>query len=115
MDERLVSGVRSSVGDFVTWLDRYGETSHAHQSFFAGPFGGAAKSLYYRKRSLGTIAVAPMIFFEAFLPSARAMFWKRTRFPIADAHYASGFAFLAEASGRDDYHKRAVHFLDALI
>ena len=83
--------------DFTAWLNAYGETSWDHQSFFAGPIGGRAKSLYYRNRLIGTAAVAPMIFFEAFLPSARRLFHHPVRFPIADAHYAMGFAFLYEA------------------
>jgi hypothetical protein len=115
MNQAAARDIRSSLETFVGWLDRYGETSHDQQSFFAGPVGGAAKSLYYRHRSLGTLAVAPMIVCEAFMPSARALFWKRTRFPIADAHYASGFAFLAQSTGRTDFHERAVHFLEALV
>jgi hypothetical protein len=115
MDDVLMDKVRSSVDDFVGWLDRYGETSHDHQSFFAGSFGRATKSLYYRNRSLGTLAVAPMIFLEAFLPAARGLFWKRTRFPIADAHYASAFAFLAQSRGGEGHYSRAVHFLDELV
>ena len=95
-------------------MDRYGETSYDHQSFFAGPLGGAAKALYYKNPLLGTIAVAPMIFFEAFLPSARQLFWKEQRFPIADAHYAMGFALLAAMSGKEEYYHRAVHFLEVL-
>jgi hypothetical protein len=115
MTNGSVPEVRATLEAFTGWLDQYGETSHDHQSFFAGPIGGAAKSLYYRHRSLGTLAVAPMIFCEAFVPSARALFWKRTRFPIADAHYASGFAFLAAATGKNEFHHRAVHFLEQLI
>src|ERR1700719_4932491 len=84
------------VTDFTVWLDAYGETSWDHQSFFAGLVGRRAKSLYYRNRLLGTAAVAPMIFFEAFLPSARRLFHHPLRFPIADSHYAMGFAFLYE-------------------
>ncbi len=42
------------------------------------------------------------------------LFWKPQRFPIADAHYAMGFAFLAEIYGADKYHQRAVHFLEVL-
>jgi len=99
---------------FEQWLDRYGETSWDHQSFFAGAFGRGAKRLYYRNKFLGTAAVAPMIFCEAALPSARRMFHQRTRFPIADAHYAMGFAYLYEV-GRDPAHlARAAHFLDEL-
>ena len=99
---------------FTEWLSAYGETSWDHQSFFAGPVGRGAKSLYYRNRLLGTAAVAPMIFFEAFLPSARRLFHQPTRFPIADAHYAMGFAFLFQVTNDDAHLRRAVHFLEEL-
>jgi hypothetical protein len=106
--------VRTAVLRFVDWLDRYGELSHDHQSFFASDMGRAAKALYYKKPILGKLAVAPMIFSEAFLPSARRLFFTRQRFPIADAHYAMGFAFLAQALGSEKYYRRAVHFLEVL-
>jgi hypothetical protein len=109
-----LTDIRAGVLRFVQWLDRYGETSRDHQSFFAGPVGGRAKALYYRKRLLGTFAVAPMIACEAFVPSARRLFWKPQRFPIADAHYAMGFAFLYQALGEQDHYRRALHFLDVL-
>jgi len=48
------------------------------------------------------------------LPAARKLFWKPQRFPIADAHYAMGFADLAEILGTGNYYDRAVHFLDVL-
>src|SRR6266487_680475 len=99
---------------FAEWLDAYGETSRDHQSFFAGPIGGYAKSLYYRHRVIGTAAVAPMIFCEAFLPSARRLFHHPLRFPIADAHYAMGFAFLYEATGDFSQLENALHFLTEL-
>ena len=100
--------------NLTEWLDRYGETSWDHQSFFAGPTGRAAKALYYNHKNLGTAAVAPMIFFEAFMPSARRLFHHPIRFPIADAHYAMGFAFLYEATGDSAHLRRAIHFLDEL-
>ncbi len=93
--------VRASVVRFVEWLDRFGETSYDHQSFFASDLGRGAKALYYKKPLLGKLAVSPMIFSEAFVPSARRLFWKPQRFPIADAHYAMGFAFLSHALGED--------------
>jgi hypothetical protein len=99
---------------FVPWLERFGESSFDHQSFFAGPIGGRAKALYYRRGALGVAAVAPMIFFEAFLPSARRLFHRPLRFPIADAHFAMGFAFLFEITGERRHLDRAVHFLNAL-
>jgi hypothetical protein len=99
---------------FVVWLDRYGETSRDHQSYFAGPVGGAAKALYYRNKALGTLAVAPMIFSEALFPAGRHLFWKKQRFPIADAHYAMGFAYLCSAGNDREHYRRAVHFLRVL-
>jgi hypothetical protein len=102
------------LAEFTKWLDAYGETSWDHQSFFAGPVGGRAKSLYYRNRLLGTAAVAPMIFCEAFLPGARRFFHHPIRFPIADAHYAMGFTFLYEATGDLSQLENAVHFLTEL-
>jgi hypothetical protein len=96
---------------FTLWLAAYGETSWDHQSYFAGSIGGRAKALYYRNPKLGLLAVAPMIFSEALVPSARRLFHQRIRFPIADAHYAMGFAFLHEATGNSAHLERAIHFL----
>lgn len=110
----LADAISEVLTDFAEWLRAYGETSWDHQSFFAGPVGGGAKSLYYRNRLLGTAAVAPMIFFEAFLPSARRLFHHPVRFPIADAHYSMGFAFLYEATGDLTQLESAVHFLTEL-
>jgi hypothetical protein len=102
------------LANFTEWLSTHGETSWDYQSFFAGPVGGRAKALYYRHRLIGTTAVAPMIFCEAFLPAARRLFHHPMRFPIADAHYAMGFAFLYEATGDSSQLENAVHFLTEL-
>ena len=109
-----IEPVATVLSRFIAWLDEYGEASPDHQSYFAGPVGGRAKALYYRQKALGTLAVAPMIFSEAFLPAARRLFHEPMRFPIADAHYAMGFAFLYETT-RDKAHlRKATHFLRAL-
>ncbi len=99
---------------FAGWLNAYGETSWDYQSFFAGRVGGRAKALYYRSKLGGHLAVAPMIFFEALLPAGRRLFHRRMRFPIADAHFAMGFAFLYEATGQASHLQKAIHFLDEL-
>ena len=114
MNPTQVSEIEKAVSRFTRWLDKYGETSYDHQSYFASDLGRSAKALYYRKPLLGILAVSPMIFSEAFLPSARRLFWKPQRFPIADAHYAMGFAFLADAYRQDSYLNRAIHFLEVL-
>jgi hypothetical protein len=114
VNEALIARLVPAVGRLRRWLEQYGEVSYDHQSFFAGPLGRSAKTLYYRRPWLGTAAVAPMVFCEAFLPAARTLFWKPQRFPIADAHYAMGFAFLAGMHGEDAHYQQAVHFLEVL-
>jgi hypothetical protein len=110
----LAGRVADVLNEFTEWLAQYGETSRDHQTFFAGEVGQAAKALYYEHKLLGTAAVAPMIFLEAFVPSARHFFHRPTRFPIADAHYAMGFAFFFQVT-RDEAHlRRAIHFLEEL-
>src|SRR5882724_5201229 len=111
MREISAEKIAPAVVRFREWLAGFGETSYDHQSFFASRPGRRAKALYYRKPLLGTLASAPMVFCEAFVPSARRLFWKPQRFPIADAHYAMGFAFLAEVFGTEKYYQRAVDFL----
>lgn len=106
--------IKNALLHFINWLDTFGELSYDHQSFFASNMGRWAKSLYYRKPTLGTLAVSPMVLCEAFLPSARRLFWKPQRFPIADAHYAMGFAYLSQALAEEQYYLRAVHFLEVL-
>jgi hypothetical protein len=106
--------VRTALLRFVAWLDSHGETSYDFQTVYAAPLAQRAKGLYYRNRVLGTVAVSPMVFCEALVPAARRFFWVPQRFPIADAHYAMGFAFLSRALGAEQYHRRAVHFLEIL-
>ncbi len=115
-DDHADAGPRltGTIDRFTAWLDRFGETSYDHQSYFAGPIGGRAKALYYSHPKVGMLAVAPMIFSEAFVPSARQLFWRKQRFPIADAHYAMGFAMLSRAAGSEAHYHRAVHFLEVL-
>src|SRR5437879_4008992 len=110
----LADEVSRILTNFAEWLDAYGETSWDYQSFYAGPIGRWAKSLYYRHCLIGTAAVAPMVFCEAFLPFARRLFHHPIRFPIADAHYAMGFGFLYEATENSAHLEKAIHFLKEL-
>jgi hypothetical protein len=114
INEAIVARVTSAVVRFCGWLDRHEETSSDHQSFYASKLGRNAKALYYRQPLLGMLAVSPIVFCEAFVPSTRKFFYKAQRFPIADAHYAMGFAFLAEVHKDEKYYQRAVHFLEVL-
>ena len=110
----LPDRVLFALNRFVSWLDTFGETSLDQQNFYAGPVGGRAKSLYYRRRVVGTAAVAPMVFCEAFAPATRQLYHRTLRFPIADAHYAMGFGLMYEIGGNPAHFTRACHFLEAL-
>jgi len=112
--QQLIEKVSVALERFCRWLDAFGEVSWDHQSFYAGSIGGRAKVLYYRWPTLGVIAVLPMVACEAALPGARRMFHRAQRFPIADAHYAMGFALLSHLAQREECYTRAVHFLDVL-
>lgn len=113
-NDSLIEQTDSAIRRFCRWLDAYGETSYDFQTFYASRLGRRAKALYYRRPALGTLSVAPMVFCEAFAPSARRFFSKPQRFPIADAHYAMGFASLAKLHNEEKYYERAVHFLEVL-
>jgi hypothetical protein len=110
----LIDRVSTVLRNFTGWLAGFGETSLDHQTFFASPVGGLAKSFYYRHPKIGIVAVAPFIFCEAFIPSARRFFYHPVRFPIADAHYAMGFSFLYELTHDSAYLQKAIHFLEQL-
>lgn len=111
----LTPQVNAALRRQIEWLERFGETSQDHQDFYVNPYGRWAKRLYYEKPTLGKIFAAPLVFLEAFLPSTRALFWGRQRLPIADAHYAMGFAFLHRLTGEKAYYDQSVHFLRVLI
>ena len=106
--------VQKAILQFSAWLEGYGETSHDFQSYYMSALGKWAKTLYYEHPLPGTIAVLPMVFSEALVPSARALFAKRERFPIADAHFAMGFALLGRVLKDSSLHQRAEHFLAVL-
>ena len=111
---RSVARVYKVLVHFSRWLSTYGETSLDHQTFYASRIGGLAKTIYYRHPRFGIAAVAPLVFCEAFIPSSRRWFFRRVRFPIADAHFAMGFAFLYEATSQSRWFQRAVDFLQSL-
>lgn len=111
----LDAAVRQAVIDrFVPWLAGFGTASYDHQTLYSGHIGGAAKSLYYRRPRLGAIAVAPLVFCEAFAPGIRRVLGPKLRFPIADAHYAMGFGFLYRLTGQPGYLQQMETYLDAL-
>lgn len=114
LNSHTIDRLQTTVYKFTEWLNDYGETSHDYQSFFAGSLTGKAKEVYYKNKTLGTIIVSPIVFCEAFLPFTRRFFYKKLRFPIADAHYAMGFTYLYKLFLDKQYYHKALHFLNVL-
>ena len=81
---------------------------------FAGPVGGRAKALYYRQACRNRSRRPNDFSAKHFCRLPTAVSLAALRFPIADAHYAMGFAFLYEATGDSSQLENAVHFLTEL-
>ena len=101
-----------SVERFLEWLECYGETTYDPYDFWATSYGRRSRRLYYRRRWLGTAAVSPLVFLDLFFPASRRVLVRRKRYPIGDAHFASGFTFLRRFTSDPDFDSRAVHFLE---
>ncbi len=115
MDSQLHHNLHSCLRDFTEWLEKFGEISQDQYDFWATRYGRWVKSAYYSHAGTGVFLVAPLVFLDSFCPASRRVFRKMSRFPIADAHYALGFAYLHQATGKDDYYRKAVHFLHELL
>jgi hypothetical protein len=108
------SDIKLSLDRTISWLADYGELSWDVDDYFNNAYGRWAKRQYYERPWFGTLCVAPLVFQEAFTPWTRRFFWPAQRFPLADAHFAMGFAYLHQATGEKAYYDRARHFLDVL-
>jgi hypothetical protein len=117
--EAHVSGAEHDLGPAVlrleAWLRAFGEGSQDHYDLWAHPLGQRAKAFYYRSRWAGAAAVAPLVLLDSLVPSARRFFRHPTRFPIADAHFAMGYAALHQATGLSEHYDAARHFLEVLL
>lgn len=112
---RLLPAVDTSVLRFIDWLAHYGDTSQDIDDLYNSRPSRFAKRIYYDRPTVGKLAVAPLVLVEFFIPAARVFFWRKTRFPIADAHYAMGFSYLFQRTQRAEYYDLAVQYLRSLI
>jgi len=114
MSTSQIEEIQSLLEQFHIWLEAYGQTSQDPYDFMVSSYGQWARSLYYRSPLLGIIPVAPLVFLELFAPSLGKWFSPRRRFPIVDAHYAMGFVYLFQATGRSEYYIKAREYLEIL-
>jgi len=115
LETQIKEKLRRSLFQFVDWLNEFGPVSQDQYDYWATGYGQWAKSVFYRQPVVGTLLVSPLVFMDSFIPFTRSLFRKPNRFPIADAHYAMGFAYIYEATGDRKYYLRAVEYLNALL
>ncbi len=84
------------VEKFADWLEVSGYTSFDPYDIWGTRYGREARRLYYRKRPLGLMMIAPVILMEVLVPRLRTLFVSKTRFPTADAQLALAFLNLSE-------------------
>ena len=112
--DQTTAAAQTAAERFIVWLERYGELSHDPYDFWATSVGARAKTLYYRRRVLGSIAVAPFVALDLIAPRTRRLLRAPARSPISDAHYALGFFQLARAEAEPRHVERGRAFLAAL-
>ena len=104
---------------FTTWLKGYGYESHDQYDLWATAFGKTAKAMYYRYGKIAAPLVAPLVVGDLVAPSASRLLCRKRRFPIADAHFVSGFVAMYELTSDREYLSRACeiarHLLDTAL
>lgn len=109
-----VEKIRNVVYRFVDWLDLFGEISQDQYDLWAPKAGRMAKSFYYQNDILGIPIIAPIVFIDTFFPGLRKIVRPKTRFPIADAHYAMSFFTLGKSDQKNCWIDRGRDFLEEL-
>lgn len=112
--DTVTAAARDSVERFALWLEAFGERSQDPYDFLVSRAGARAKRLYHRHRVLGTLAAAPFVILDTVAPRTRVLFRGPDRYPIADAHYATAFLALGQATEDHRRIERGLAFLAAL-
>ena len=110
----LEEGILKALQRFTEWLVMAAVSPPTISKLLRKPQWAKTLSAVLQQTPLGITAVAPIIFCEAFAPSAEETIFKPQRFPIADAPLPMGFFFLANILGEDQHYARGVHFLNIL-
>ncbi|HEX9006264.1 MAG TPA: hypothetical protein VF889_03140 [Bacteroidota bacterium] len=107
--------IRRAIDRFLDWLARFGYTSYDQYDFWSTGFGRFARRLYYRRNWLGAPLVGPLVALDMVLPRSRMLVAKPVRFPIADAHFVTGFLRFFRCTGDEQWRARAQEVEEALL
>lgn len=92
---------------FLRWLDEHGVESHDPYDLWGTRYGLLARRLYYEKKRLGTVLVAPLVAAEVLVPGISRLFVRRQRFATAEAQLVLAFLNLHAVTGDKAYLTRA--------
>jgi hypothetical protein len=107
--------LQGAVDRFYQWLETNGQTSHDLMDFYGSKLGIFIKHIYYKNKYLGLPLAAAALIQDAFFPRMVALYRRKGREAIGDAHYAMAMMNLFELTGEEKYMKLTRQFLDALI
>jgi hypothetical protein len=107
--------IKKSINRFLEWKNQNGYLSRDQYDFWSTKYGIWSKKLYYKKKIVGAVFVAPIFIAEIFLPSIRKFVTLKKRFPIADAHFISGYLNLYKYSPNEKYLREAKIIAEDLL
>lgn len=104
---------------FLGWLEDHGVESHDPYDLWGTRYGVLARRLYYARRPVGTLMVAPLVVTDVLFPGLCRSFVKKQRFANAEAQLVIGFLNLYALTRDETYltsaEKRARGLLDLSI
>lgn len=105
----------AAIEKFLAWKNANGYYSYDQYDFWSTKYGIWSKGLYYKNKIAGAVFVAPIFIAEIFLPSIRKLVTSKKRFPIADAHFISGYLNLYKYCSNEEYLKEAKIIAEDLL
>jgi len=107
--------INNSVELFVAWLKKNKYCSYDQYDFWSIRYGQFAKKVYYKNHKIGALFVGPIFLLELFAPMSRAIFVKKKRFSIADAHFIMSFVNLYKITNNCEYLDEAKQLAEQLL
>lgn len=107
--------VLRAIQNLLEWIKANGFDSYDQYDLWSTRLGKFAKKTYYENRFFGTPLVAPLVLTDTLFPSARRLFVRRNRVPIADAHLIMGFVNMYDLTSDGSYLEKAHSIADDLL
>ena len=114
-NKEMQETISAMINSFLEWAEKEKFTSYDWWDIWGTPYGGWAKSLYFKQKVLGSVFVAPLFFLDLVYPSFRKYFVEKRTFPITHAHLASGYLNLYEVTKQEKFLEKAELLVEDLL